>query len=133
MAKDTLQVFANPWLHIDSSGRACCAVERIESPRRWVGASPVVTAIGEAVTVGSLSGYVGGEAQHDVEWKFDEEPQTVENNAYYRMQIKDGALVLVDSADASRLGLSVKTGKVALAKVPQSAPEKPAQGKKGSE
>lgn len=118
MAKDTLKVYANPWLHVDSEGRACCAVERPEAPRRWVGASPVVTAVGESVTVGSLSGYVGGEAQHDVTWTFDEGEQVVANDGYYRDRIREGALVLVNEADAKRLGLKVATGKAALAPNP---------------
>lgn len=129
MARDLLQVYANPWLFTDSAGRACCAVERVEAARRWVGATPIVTALGETVTVGTLTGYVGGEAQHDVVWDFSSEIQTVENNAYYRQQIKDGALVLASETDATRLGLLVKTGKQALTKPPvtQAQIEKPAK------
>lgn len=121
MATDTLKVYANPWLHTDSEGRPCCAVERPEAPSRWVGATLKVKAVGEAITIGTLQGFIGGEPRHDVTWTFSGEPQTVPNDGYYRDRIREGALVLVEEADAKRLGLRVATGKSALA-IDPSAP-----------
>lgn len=116
---------------MDSEGRPCCAVERPEAPRRWVGATPKVTAVGELVTVGSLQGYVGGEARHDVAWSFSDEPQTVPNDGYYRDRIREGALILVEDADAKRLGLKVPTGKAALAVDPSASVATKQTTKKG--
>lgn len=104
MAK-TLKVYANPWLHVDHEGRACCAVEREEFSGRWVGATPKIEVVGEALTVGTLTGYATGEAQHEVTWTFSADPQDVPDSGYYRDRIREGALVLVDAADAAKLGL----------------------------
>jgi hypothetical protein len=141
MAKDFLKVFANPWLHVDHEGRPCCTVEREEFTGRWVGATPSISVKGEVITVGTLSGYLGGEKPNDVVWAFDPEPQTVPNTGYYRDRIKEGALVLVDASEAARLSLThyvgnslelVKTGKSALAKDPNATSAQPAP-KKGQE
>lgn len=116
MSKEYLRVYANPWLHVDHEGRPCCAVARTDAPEipgemrgRWVGATPKITVEGESVTVGTLTGYVGGEPSHEVEWEFTDEAQLVPNfgsaGGYYRDRIREGALVLADAADAKRLGI----------------------------
>ena len=126
MAKRTLKVYANPWLHVDHEGRPCCTVELEEFSGRWVGARPTITASGEALTVGGLTGYLGGDATHDVVWDFDSAPQEVPDTGYYRDRIREGALILVDASDAAKLGIQrwvvggkrefVPGGKGALAK-----------------
>jgi hypothetical protein len=129
MAKDFLKVYANPWLHVDHEGRPCCAVERTGSPEiageingRWVGATPKVSVKGECITVGTLTGYAGADAEHEVTWDFSADVQLVPNfgaaGGYYRDRIREGALVLENDADAKRLGLKVSTGKSALAPDP---------------
>jgi hypothetical protein len=104
--KRTLKVLANPWLHLDHEDRPCCVIEREEMAGRWVGATPNVDVVGDAITVGTLAGYVGGEAAHDVTWTFSDELQDVPDTGYYRDRIREGALVLVDPSDVARLGLT---------------------------
>lgn len=143
MPKEILKVYANPWLHVDHEGRPACAVRRSDSPdipgelpSRFVGAVPKVTVKGEQVTVGTLTGTLGGE-QHEVEWEFSEEVQTVplygSARNYYLQCIRERSLVLANPADARRLGIKiwfpdgkqdfVPAGKAALAAPPDNSLE----------
>jgi hypothetical protein len=133
--KDKLRVLPNPFLFGGDPMCACASdpVEHIQG--RYIGANPILTQLGEAILVGGLTGFVGG-GREDVEWAFSKDIQEIPNTAYYRQQIKDGALVPADAETAAKAGIkNFTTAERMLAKDPNAAPPAPdaPQGKKGKE
>jgi hypothetical protein len=123
-AKEKLRVLPNPYLFGGNPLCACASdpVEHIQG--RYIGAQPVVKSGGETITVGSLTGFVGGE-QTEVEWEFSTEPQEIPKTNYYLQMIREGALVPADAATAALAGIKGFTSaEKLLAKDPNAKPVK---------
>ena len=119
--KDTLRVLPNPFL-FGGDPLCACATDPVEHiAGRYVGATPVVTEIGETMTVGTLTGFLG-HAQHEVDWSFVDDVQEIPNTAYYRQQLKDGALVPADVETAAKAGLKFTSVEQMRAKDPNAKP-----------
>jgi hypothetical protein len=137
-----LRVRVNPWLHTDDKGRPCCVVPldpelKSTISGRYVGAQPVVSKDPRStVAVAGVQSNPGIWEQNDVAWTFDTETVfELDNTAWYRQQIKDGALVAVDAATASLVGIRFVSPELALTKDPDAKPvfiEKPASPPKSS-
>lgn len=119
--KETLRVLPNPFL-FGGDPLCACATDPVEHiAGRYVGATPVVTEIGETMTVGTLTGFLG-HAQHEVDWQFSDDVQEIPNTAYYRQQLKDGALVPADAETAAKAGLKFTSVEQMRAKDPNAKP-----------
>jgi hypothetical protein len=131
--KDTLRVLPNPFLFGGDPMCACASdpVEHIMG--RYIGARPIVTQQGEYAKVGTLSGFIGSDRE-DVEWEFSTDVQEIPNTAYYRQQLKEGALVPADALTASKAGIQKFTSaEQMLAKDPNATPIVAKSTSKGKE
>jgi hypothetical protein len=111
--RETLRVLPNPYLFGGEPLCACASdpVEHVEG--RYIGARPIVTSPGETITVGTLTGTIGGE-RHEVEWEFSTEVQEIPDTLYYRQMLRERALVPADAATAAKAGIKGFTSAEAL-------------------
>jgi hypothetical protein len=124
-----LRVVANPFL-FGGDPLCACASDPVEHiPNRYIGAKPLVTAVGEAITVGKYTGTLGGD-QHEVDWHFSKEVQEIPDTKYYRDRLKDGSLVPADAETAAKAGLKFTSVEQMLAKDPN-APMQPTRKGQG--
>lgn len=106
----TLSVFANPWTYIDEHGRpmGVCTVDVNQhvAERRWVGARMGAELLEKAV-VERVRGrtHEVRHARHKLHIEYALEPEEVPNTAYYREQIRTGALFAADAKSAAVSGL----------------------------
>jgi hypothetical protein len=129
--KDMLRVLPNPFRFGGNPMCACASdpTPEVDFPRRYIGARPIVRSIGESVTVGKYRGVIGDE-QHEVEWEFSSEVQSIPNTGYYRSVLKDGALVPADAETAAKAGLKFTSVEQMLARDPD-APMQPTRKGQG--
>src|SRR5688572_8192428 len=104
LPKRTLNVLANPWIHLDHQGRPAGATPMDVGPGQkvFVGAEldTEQTQIVDRPGRGELRSHV-----QDTVWKFSDEPAVVPATPYYIRRLRSGELLAADKQSARIAGV----------------------------
>ncbi len=97
----TLNVVANPWMHIDSQGRpaGACPMDLPPGVQGFVGAS-----VSREHTKILRKGSHYQDHVQDTVWEFDLSPQVVPDTPYYRGRLRTGEILPADEKAARAAG-----------------------------